>query len=204
MNQDLYAETTARIVAALERGTPPLVRPWSQVDEAIPVNAHTRRPYRGVNFTLLSLEAQTQGYSVNRWLTYPHAHELGGNVRKGERGTPVVFWQLRKVGVAAEAYPEPDDVPALPAKVYPLLVTKADIADVFLFDGTEGVIFPVAPNPDAWPRIHAAWDEFARYITDAQAPPLTDRDVRIRDDPEWLEAAARVRRTSYGVRRTQC
>jgi hypothetical protein len=71
------------------------------------------------------------------------------------------------------------------------MVTKADIADVFIFDGTEGIIFPVAPNPDAWPRIHAAWEEFARYVTETQAPPLTDRDVRIRDDPQWLEAAAK-------------
>lgn len=120
MNQDLYAETTARIVAALERGAAPWVRPWSQVD-AIPVNAHTRRPYRGVNFTLLSWEAEVQGYGVNRWLTFGHARELGGNVRKGERGTPVVFWQLRKIGVVADAFPEQDDPPATPSKVYPLL-----------------------------------------------------------------------------------
>jgi len=121
MNQDLYAETTARIVAALERGAPPWVRPWSRVDEAIPVNAHTRRPYRGVNFTLLSLEAEAQGYGVNRWLTYRHAQELGGQVRQGEQGTPIVFWQLRKIGVVAEAFPEHDEPPVTPAKVYPLL-----------------------------------------------------------------------------------
>ena len=41
------------------------------------------------------------------------------------------------------------------------MVTKADVADVFVFDGSEGVIFPVAPDPSTWPRIHAAWDEFA-------------------------------------------
>lgn len=80
-----------------------------------------------------------------------------------------------------------------------LMVTKADIADVFIFDGSEGVIFPVAPDPTSWPRIHAAWDEFSRHVTEAQAPPLTDRDTRIRDDPEWLEAAARyvALRTAY-------
>ena len=121
MNQDLYVETTARIVAALERGAPPWVRPWSQVADAMPVNADTRRPYRGINFTLLPLEAEAHGYAVNRWLTYRHAQALGGNVRKGATGTPVVFWQLRKIGVVAEAYPEPDDPPALPSKVYPLL-----------------------------------------------------------------------------------
>ena len=71
-----------------------------------------------------------------------------------------------------------------------LMVTKADIADVFIFDGTEGVIFPVAPDESAWPQIHAAWDEFARYVAESQAPPLTARDTRVRDDPEWLSAAA--------------
>jgi antirestriction protein ArdC len=121
MSQDLYTETTARIVAALERGVAPWVRPWSQIVDAIPVNAQTRRPYRGVNFVLLSLEAQARGFGVNRWLTYHHAQELGGQVRKGEQGSPVVFWQLRKIGVVAEAFPEPDEPPVTPAKVYPLL-----------------------------------------------------------------------------------
>jgi antirestriction protein ArdC len=121
MNQDLYSQTTARIVAALERGVVPWVRPWSQISDAIPVNAHTRRPYRGVNFILLSLEAQTRDFKVNRWLTYRHAQELGGQVRKDEQGTPIVFWQLRKIGVVAEAFPEHDELPVTSPKVYPLL-----------------------------------------------------------------------------------
>lgn len=80
-----------------------------------------------------------------------------------------------------------------------LMVTKADIADVYIFDSTEGVVFPVAPDPDCWPRIQAAWDEFMRYVIEAQAPPLTDRDTRIRDDSEWLKAAAQYiqLRTAY-------
>ena len=92
MNQDLYAETTARIVAALERGAPPWARPWSQISDAIPVNAQTHRHYRGVNFALLSLEAERCSYQVNRWLTNRQALELGAQVRRGEHGTPVVFW----------------------------------------------------------------------------------------------------------------
>jgi putative phage-type endonuclease len=71
-----------------------------------------------------------------------------------------------------------------------LMVTKADIADVYVFDGAEGIIFPVAPDESAWPRIHAAWDAFAQYVSENQAPPLSDRDTRVRDDPEWLSAAA--------------
>ena len=87
-----------------------------------------------------------------------------------------------------------------------LMVTKADIADVYIFDGTEGVLFPVAPDEASWPRIHEAWEAFARYVTDAQAPPLTDRDVRIRDDPEWLDAAAKyvALRTAYDELSAKC
>jgi len=68
-----------------------------------------------------------------------------------------------------------------------------------IFDGTEGILFPVAPDASSWTRIHEAWEMFSRYVTEALAPPLTDRDTRVRDDPEWLEAAARyvAVRTAY-------
>ena len=89
--KDLYAETTARIIAVLEQGVGPWVRPWSTVD-ARPMNVGTRRPYRGINVVLLGLEAQAHGYVLNRWLTYRQALEAGGQVRRGEEGSTVVFW----------------------------------------------------------------------------------------------------------------
>ena len=109
---DLYQTVTDRIIEALDRCTPPWARPWSTVTDAIPVNAQTRRPYRGINFTLLSLQASCLGYDVNRWLTYRQALELGGQVRKGEQGTPIVFWQLRKVAAVAETFPDTNPVAA--------------------------------------------------------------------------------------------
>jgi putative phage-type endonuclease len=71
-----------------------------------------------------------------------------------------------------------------------LMVTKAEIADVYVFDGTEGLLLEVRPQPESWPRIHDGWNAFMRCVREAQAPPLTARDVRTRDDPEWLSAAA--------------
>jgi antirestriction protein ArdC len=122
MTDDLYTITTARIVAALERGTPPWVRPWSTIPDAMPMNAQSRRPYRGINFTLLSLEAESHGYAFNCWLTFRQALELGAHVRKGEQGTPVVFWRLRRIGAVADAFPEhDDDPPERRGKVYPML-----------------------------------------------------------------------------------
>jgi putative phage-type endonuclease len=71
-----------------------------------------------------------------------------------------------------------------------LMVTKADVADVFVFDGADGILFPIAPNPPSWSQICAAWDNFMQNVREEQLLPLTDRDVRRRDDPEWLSAAA--------------
>ena len=71
-----------------------------------------------------------------------------------------------------------------------LMVTRAEIADVYVFDGEDGLLLEVQPQPDIWPRIHDGWDAFMRWVREAQAPPLTAGDVRIRDDPEWLSAAA--------------
>ena len=101
--RDLYAETTARIVAALEQGTAPWVKPWSTGIDTLPMNGGTRHPYRGVNVLLLELEATAHGYPLQRWLTYRQAQELGGQVRKGEHGTTVVFWHLHQREVGTEA-----------------------------------------------------------------------------------------------------
>ena len=70
------------------------------------------------------------------------------------------------------------------------MVTKAARADVFVFDGEGGILLEVAPDASTWPRICAAWDEFMRFVAKSEAPPLTERDARVRDDPEWLEAAS--------------
>lgn len=70
-----------------------------------------------------------------------------------------------------------------------LLVTRADVADVFVFDGSEGIVFPVAPERESWLKIQAAWDEFSRLVTTKAPPPLTKGDVVERNDAEWECAA---------------
>ena len=121
MQNDLYAAVTGRIIAALERGVAPWVRPWLSEDvDGAAVNAGSRRPYRGINALLLGLEATSRGYALNRWVTYHQAAELGAKVRYGERGTTVVLWRLRKVSAVAEFFPMPDE-PDLHERVIPLL-----------------------------------------------------------------------------------
>jgi antirestriction protein ArdC len=91
MKRDLYSEVSARIVAELERGAAPWIKPWSATPGAnTPCNAATSRPYSGCNVVLL-WQAQAAGYRTPRFLTFKQASELGGNVRKGEHGTKVYF-----------------------------------------------------------------------------------------------------------------
>jgi antirestriction protein ArdC len=91
MKRDLYAKVSARIIAELEAGVAPWIKPWSATPGAnTPCNAVSNRPYSGCNVVLLWM-AQAAGYRTPRFLTFKQALELGGNVRKGERGTKAFF-----------------------------------------------------------------------------------------------------------------
>jgi antirestriction protein ArdC len=92
MRRDLYNEVSARILAELERGAAPWVKPWSATPGMNhPHNAATGRPYSGANVILLWMEKERHAWSTPRFLTFKQALELGGNVRKGEHGTKVYF-----------------------------------------------------------------------------------------------------------------
>ena len=91
MKRDIYADVSARIIAELEVGAAPWVKPWSATPGAnTPCNAVSNRPYSGCNVVLLMM-AQATAYRTPRYLTFKQALEWGGNVRKGEHGTKVVF-----------------------------------------------------------------------------------------------------------------
>jgi antirestriction protein ArdC len=91
VKRDLYAEVSARIIAELERGAAPWVKPWSATAGAnTPCNAVTNRPYSGCNVVLLWM-AQQAGYRTPRYLTFKQALELGGHVRRGQKATRVYF-----------------------------------------------------------------------------------------------------------------
>ena len=151
MHDDLYANITARIVDALEAGVALWVRPWSTGIDTLPINAGSKRAYRGINVVLLALDAQVHGYPLNRWLTYRQADELGGQVRRGEHGTAVVFWKLRKVAATAETYPAEDEHD-LPDRVIPLL-RSFTVFNVAQIDG-------LPPDLMAVPGV--AWEPEAR------------------------------------------
>ncbi len=87
--RDHYQEITDRIIAALEVGVAPWACPWDRRGGR-PLNGHSGHVYQGINVILLAL----LGYADPRWYTYRQAKQLRAHVRKGEKGTRVVYWKF--------------------------------------------------------------------------------------------------------------
>ena len=92
---NLYDEITNTIIGELEAGRVPWVQPWgtaaAKAPLAMPNNASTGRSYSGINVLILWGAVIEHGFPGQSWLTFRQALSLGGNVRKGERGTTVVY-----------------------------------------------------------------------------------------------------------------
>jgi antirestriction protein ArdC len=92
--RDVYCRITEKIVADLEQGVRPWMRPWNAEHAAgriIRPLRHNGIPYKGINVVMLWMAAEMKGYACPLWLTFKQALELGGNVRKGESGELVVY-----------------------------------------------------------------------------------------------------------------
>jgi antirestriction protein ArdC len=82
-----YEIVTESIIKQLESGVAPWRKPWRT---EMPANLISKKEYRGINLFLLAV----LGYGSRFWLTYRQARALGGNVRKGQHGSQVVFWKF--------------------------------------------------------------------------------------------------------------
>jgi antirestriction protein ArdC len=91
----LYDEVTDTIIAELEAGRFPWVQPWGSASVKAPLtmpkNAATGRQYAGINVLILWGAVIQHGFPSQSWLTFRQALSLGGNVRRGEHGTTVVY-----------------------------------------------------------------------------------------------------------------
>ena len=94
MKQDVYERITNKIVADLEQGVRPWLKPWNAEHAAGRITRplrHNGVPYQGINVIMLWGEAVAKGFAAPIWMTFRQAKELGGHVRKGEKGSLVVY-----------------------------------------------------------------------------------------------------------------
>lgn len=86
-NADIYQSVTVRILECLDKGVVPWRKPWAVM---APRNMASGHVYRGINQILLTCG----GFDSPYWLTLKQANDLGGRIKRGERGTPIVFWKV--------------------------------------------------------------------------------------------------------------
>ena len=86
----VYEIVTQRITEQLERGTIPWKQPWLGGDAGLPRNLVSGKAYRGINTLLLG----SLGHATPDFLTFKQAQALGGSVKKGSHGFPIVFWKI--------------------------------------------------------------------------------------------------------------
>ena len=92
--RDVYSRITNRIIADLEEGVRPWMKPWNAEHAAGRITRplrHNGIPYKGINVVMLWSASVTKGYACPLWLTFKQTIELGGHVRKGETGELVVY-----------------------------------------------------------------------------------------------------------------
>ena len=91
---NVYESVTERILTQLEAGIIPWRKEWKATGKTgLPYNYASGKQYRGINILLL----MSSGFNDARWMTYKQAQDAGGNVKRGEKGTKIVFWSLFNV-----------------------------------------------------------------------------------------------------------
>jgi antirestriction protein ArdC len=159
--KDPYQTVTDIIIDHLERGVVPWRCPW-QREVGIPRNFHSGKSYKGVNVLLLGMRHLPSPY----WLTFRQAQELGGYIRKGERGAYVI-----KVGESRRSQDERDQASEFDEPQRKRLFLR----EYTVFNATqiEGVEFPAAlniPRLSESERIQAA----EQVVAEMQLPPAIE------------------------------
>lgn len=86
----VYQVITDRILDQLQAGVVPWRKTWSGEGMGMPCNLKSKKEYTGINIMMLAM----QGYTSKYWLTYKQCTELGGKIIKGQKSTPVIFWNV--------------------------------------------------------------------------------------------------------------
>ena len=161
---DIYQRITNQIAAALEAGAGTWQMPWhpgpNGMAPLLPVNAVTRKPYRGVNTIVIWAAAKAEAYPSATWATYRQWAELGAQVRKGDRASPVVFWKV-------SGKDEQDDADeAIPDGQRSRVFARG--YSVFNAAQVDGYADPVLPIPPKVERISQAEAFFAAVGADVR------------------------------------
>ena len=153
MSKDIYEIITARFIDQLKRGTVPWQKPWMGVQNIV-----SKKPYRGINSLILGGSDFQSPY----WLTFKQAHDLGGNIKKGEKSTPVIYYKL---------FEKRDDYGnmILGSNGRPTRIPFIRWSNAFNLDQTEGI---EAPAQTPTQEVIQPLDKAAKIVSEAKTCPI--------------------------------
>lgn len=162
MKTDVYEKVTASIVAELEKGVRPWMKPWNGEHAAGRISRplrHNGVPYQGINVVMLWSAAMAQGFAAPIWMTFKQAQEMGAHVRKGEKGNLVVYAdRIRRTETNDNGEEQERDIPFM--KGY-------TVFNVEQIEGLPAQFYaPAEPRLDPVQRIDHAEDFFAALRAD--------------------------------------
>lgn len=154
---DLFEQITARVIEAIENGKAgKWEKPWTAAIGAsgLGINAQTKAAYQGFNQFVLMVVTADAGYPVNLWATYKQWQALGGQVRKGERGTLLVKWGKTHVcntcDWKSQKAPCPKDGHARDARIWASAFTVFNAAQQ---DGYEYEVPELGDEPERFDHV---------------------------------------------------
>ncbi|GHD21274.1 ArdC family protein [Tianweitania populi] len=150
--KDIYQQITNRIIQQLENGVRPWLRPWETNGLPVRPTRSTGEPYRGINVLVLWDAASQAGYSSPYWFTFKQALALNACVKKGERGTFVVYAGSMEKTEQSETG---EDI----ERRIPFLKSYA-VFNAEQIEGLDAKYYPVAPEPKATGERLAQVDRF--------------------------------------------
>jgi antirestriction protein ArdC len=90
---DVMAATVTHLIGRMEQGVELGTLPWHHDGTiGMPHNSITKNVYRGGNLITLWFTGSEHGWASNEWATFKQWQQIGATVRKGERGTRLVYW----------------------------------------------------------------------------------------------------------------
>ncbi|MCC9137509.1 ArdC family protein [Pontibacter silvestris] len=157
----LAEQVTNEVIAQLEQGKVLWQKPWSTY--GLPKNYSSGRHYEGFNAIYLNYITEKNNFTAPYFLTFKQALELGGHVRKGEKGTPVIYWKIYE-----EKAGEQDGVQAEEEKGRHGRKFVPFIWTVFNIDQVEGIDFTL---PAAIERPEQQVIEACQHVVDHYPMP---------------------------------
>lgn len=140
-----YEIVTTQIIAAIEAGAGKFQMPWHRSQsEGLPTNAATGNAYRGINIFNLWVGALAGGFSSSTWASYKQWQAKGAQVRKGEKGTQIVFFKPLEVSREQDGETVKDTIPLI------------RLSTVFNAEQVDGYEEQTTPVQDLTERLSAA------------------------------------------------